>query len=62
MTEVFPAMKRVGEILHRTRFFFEGIKAAGFDVVRIPVAYSHQFEDAATYKIKSAWMDRWRLP
>lgn len=58
MTEVFPAMKRVGEILHRTRFFFEGIKAAGFDVVRIPVAYSHQFEDAATYKIKSAWMDK----
>lgn len=37
---------------------FEGIKAAGFDVVRMPVAYSHQFEDASTYKIKSAWMDK----
>lgn len=37
---------------------FEGIKAAGFDVVRMPVAYSHQFEDAATYKIKSAWLDK----
>ena len=40
------------------KVLFEGIKAAGFDVVRIPVAYSHQFEDAATYKIKSAWMDK----
>ncbi|WP_195654424.1 cellulase family glycosylhydrolase [Bacteroides sp. 1001136B_160425_E2] len=37
---------------------FEGIKAAGFDVVRMPVAYSHQFEDAVTYKIKSAWLDK----
>lgn len=37
---------------------FASIKAAGFDVVRMPVAYSHQFEDASTYKIKSAWMDK----
>lgn len=41
-----------------TKELFANIKAAGFDVVRMPVAYSHQFEDLETYKIKNEWLDK----
>lgn len=35
----------------------QAVKAAGFDSVRIPVAWS-QFSDPANFMIDSAWMDR----
>lgn len=41
-----------------TQQLFDGVKAAGFNVVRIPVAYSHMFEDKVSYKIKGSWKKR----
>lgn len=40
-----------------TRQLIDSIKAAGFNAVRIPVAWS-KFTDAATYKIDTAFMSR----
>lgn len=36
----------------------DAVKAAGFNVVRIPCAWSGYIEDAATYKIKESWLVR----
>lgn len=40
-----------------TQRLIDSIKAAGFNAVRIPVAWS-RFSDAATFKIDTAWMSR----
>ena len=40
-----------------TQQLFNSIKAAGFDTVRLPVAWS-QFSDAANFTIATSWMDR----
>lgn len=40
-----------------TQRLIDSIKAAGFNAVRIPVAWS-RFSDAATFKIDTAWMGR----
>lgn len=36
----------------------DAVKARGFNVVRIPCAWSGYIEDAATYKIKESWLAR----
>lgn len=36
----------------------DAVKAGGFNVVRIPCAWSGYIEDAATYKIKESWLAR----
>lgn len=40
-----------------TQQLIDSVKNAGFNAVRIPVAWS-RFTDAATYKIDTAWMSR----
>jgi len=40
-----------------TQSFINDVKAAGFNAVRIPVAWS-RFSDASTFTIDEAWMDR----
>lgn len=37
---------------------FKGIKAAGFNFVRMPVSFSHQLADSGRYEIKKEWMDK----
>lgn len=41
-----------------TKQLFQGIKNAGFTVVRMPLAFSHQLEDPTTFKIKDSWLDK----
>ena len=36
----------------------DSVKAAGFNVIRIPISYSHMLEDQTTYKIKWSWKKR----
>lgn len=36
----------------------DAVKAAGFNAVRIPCAWSGYIEDQATYKIKDSWLER----
>jgi endoglucanase len=40
-----------------TQQLINSVKAAGFNTIRIPVAFS-QFSDAANFVISTAWMDR----
>lgn len=40
-----------------TQDLFDAVKAAGFDTVRLPVAWS-QFSDETNFIIKESWMDR----
>lgn len=40
-----------------TKPFIDQVKAAGFNAIRIPVAWS-QFSDASNFTIDPAWMDR----
>ena len=58
MTEVFPGDETCWGNLPPNKVLFEGYQSSGLDVVRgIPVAYSHQFEDAATYlRLRSVWI------
>ncbi len=37
---------------------FRGIKAAGFNFVRMPVSYSHQLVDPNSFEIKKEWLDK----
>lgn len=37
---------------------FRGIKAAGFNFVRMPVSYSHQLVDPNGFQIKKEWLDK----
>ena len=37
---------------------FRGIKAAGFNFVRMPVSYSHQLVDPNGFEIKKEWLDK----
>lgn len=41
-----------------TEKLIQSIKAAGFNAVRLPVAWDGYIEDASTYKIKDSWLDR----
>ena len=41
-----------------TQATFDGVKAAGFTSVRIPVTWMGHIGDAPEYKIEDAWMDR----
>lgn len=43
-----------------TQTFIDGVKAAGFTTVRIPVAWSGYIVDPATHKIKDSWLMRVR--
>jgi endoglucanase len=36
----------------------DGVKAAGFNAIRIPCAWNPYIEDAATYRIKDSWLSR----
>ncbi len=38
--------------------YFKAIKAAGFDFVRIPVAWTHQLENNNTFVVRSSWLDK----
>lgn len=41
-----------------TKQLIDGVKAAGFNTVRIPCAWSAYIEDASTYRIKESWLAR----
>ncbi|MBB4034283.1 endoglucanase [Dysgonomonas hofstadii] len=41
-----------------TQTLIDGVKAAGFNTVRIPCAWSAYIEDEATYRIKDSWLAR----
>ncbi len=41
-----------------TQQLIDGVKAAGFNAVRIPCAWDSYVEDTITYKIKATWMAR----
>ena len=41
-----------------SKAYFEGVKAAGFDHVRIPVTWDGYTADTAPYAIEAAWMAR----
>ena len=41
-----------------TKTLIDAVKAAGFNTIRIPVSWSHQLDDAGTYKISWAWKQR----
>jgi endoglucanase len=41
-----------------TQRIIDSVKAAGFNAVRIPIAWSSHFSDASIYTINSTWMDR----
>jgi endoglucanase len=43
-----------------TQTFMNGVKAAGFNTVRIPCSWSGYIVDAETYKIKDSWLLRVR--
>ncbi|UII33037.1 cellulase family glycosylhydrolase [Fulvivirga ulvae] len=38
-----------------TKTLIDSVKAAGFNTIRIPVSWSHMFDDPATYKISYEW-------
>lgn len=41
-----------------TKELIDGIKSAGFNTIRIPVAWSSHFSDTNNYTIDTAWMER----
>jgi len=41
-----------------TKELIDAVKAAGFNAVRIPCAWSGYIEDQVTYKIKDSWLER----
>ncbi len=41
-----------------TKALIDAVKAAGFNAVRIPCAWSGYIEDQTTYKIKDSWLER----
>ncbi|UII23710.1 cellulase family glycosylhydrolase [Fulvivirga ligni] len=41
-----------------TKQLIDSVKAAGFNTVRIPVSWSHMFDNEGTYKISYAWKQR----
>ena len=41
-----------------TKTLIDGVKAAGFNAVRIPVAWSGQIEDEETFRIRESWLTR----
>lgn len=41
-----------------TKTLIDGVKAAGFNAVRIPCAWDGYIEDRSTYKIKDEWFER----
>lgn len=41
-----------------TQLLIDGVKAAGFNAVRIPCAWDSYVEDTITYKIKATWLAR----
>lgn len=41
-----------------TQSLINAVKAAGFNAVRIPVAWSHSLEDETNYTIKQSWFGR----
>ncbi|WP_073135484.1 cellulase family glycosylhydrolase [Chryseolinea serpens] len=41
-----------------TKTLIDGVKAAGFNAVRLPCAWSGYIEDVTTYRIKDAWLAR----
>lgn len=41
-----------------TKSFIDAVKAAGFDAIRIPCAWSGYIEDQTTNKIKDSWLER----
>lgn len=41
-----------------TKVLIDGVKAAGFNTIRIPCAWSGYIEDQATYRIKASWLAR----
>ncbi|MCD8263088.1 MAG: cellulase family glycosylhydrolase [Tannerellaceae bacterium] len=41
-----------------TKALIDAVKAAGFNTVRIPCAWSGYIEDESTYKIKDSWLAR----
>lgn len=41
-----------------TRTLIDAVKAAGFNAIRIPCAWSHSIEDASTYRIRTSWKER----
>lgn len=41
-----------------TKALIDSVKQAGFNSIRIPVAWSHKLEDQSTYKISKAWLLR----
>lgn len=41
-----------------TRTLIDAVKAAGFNAVRIPCAWSHSIENESTYQIRTAWKER----
>jgi len=41
-----------------TKTLIDSVKQAGFNCIRIPVAWSHKLEDPTTYKISKTWLAR----
>jgi len=41
-----------------SKTLIDGVKAAGFNAVRLPCAWSGYIEDATTYRIKDSWLAR----
>lgn len=41
-----------------TQQLIDSVKAAGFNAIRIPVSWSHQIEDEATFRIRQSWKER----
>jgi aryl-phospho-beta-D-glucosidase BglC (GH1 family) len=41
-----------------TESYIQSVKAAGFNAIRLPVAWNSHLEDADTYKIKDEWLNR----
>lgn len=41
-----------------TKGLIDAVKAAGFNTIRIPCAWSGYIENESTYKLKSAWLNR----
>ncbi|HTN20953.1 MAG TPA: cellulase family glycosylhydrolase [Pelobium sp.] len=41
-----------------TKLLIDGVKAAGFDAIRVPCAWSGYIEDQTTFKIKDSWLGR----
>ncbi len=41
-----------------SKALIDAVKAAGFNAIRIPCAWSGYIEDQATYKLKDSWLER----